>query len=125
MKKTELICIVCPLGCKMEVHLSNAEYKVTGNKCFKGYDYAIEEVTAPKRYLTSTVKIEGGNICLLPIRSKRPIPKDKLLECMQVINEAVVTAPVKMGDVIISNILSLEIDIIASRDVEAKTERIV
>lgn len=42
-------CIVCPLGCSIEVDVENGKVKeVKGCKCPRGMEWAIQEVTSPK-----------------------------------------------------------------------------
>ena len=114
----EIICIVCPIGCKMEVSKDGDKYDVTGNTCKRGYDYAVKEMTNPTRIVTSTVKITNASLNRLPVRTNKPIPKDKIFGCMKLINNVEVKAPIKMGDIIIENILNLNVNLIASRDLE-------
>jgi CxxC motif-containing protein len=90
-------------------------YNVTGNKCPRGVDYAIKEMTNPTRMVTSTVKIKGGLLPRIPVRTSKPIPKEMIFKCMEVLNDVEVNRPVKAGDVIIKNIFDLDVDIIASR----------
>lgn len=111
----ELVCIVCPRGCRLSV---DENFNVTGNACNRGPKYAIDELTNPKRMLTSTVKVINGEINLVPVVTKNPIPKDKVFEVMNEINKIKIKAPVFVGDVIISNVLNLGVDIVATRDVK-------
>lgn len=111
----ELVCIVCPRGCRLSV---DENLNVTGNACNRGPKYAIDELTNPKRMLTSTVKVIDGEINLVPVVTKNPIPKDKIFEVMNEINKIKIKAPVLVGDVIISNVLNLGVDIVATRDVK-------
>ena len=41
-----------------------------------------------------------------------------MFDCMKVINEAKVSAPVKIGDVVIKNILGTGVDIVATNNAE-------
>lgn len=114
----EIICIVCPLGCEMEVQVEVEGTEVTGvkgNRCKKGEEYARQEVFFPGRILTTTVETGNPETPLLPVRSDKPILKDKLEECMKVIAKHVVTKPLQLGDVVISNVLGLDANIITSR----------
>lgn len=111
----ELICIVCPRGCHLQVDTENG-YKVIGNACARGPAYAIEELTNPKRTVTSTVKIQNTHIPRLPVKTSADIPKQHIFDAMALLNDVVVSAPVCVGDVIIPNILNLGIDFIATRD---------
>ncbi len=113
----ELDCIVCPLSCKLIIQLENNNIiSVTGNSCPRGEVYAKEELTAPKRMLTSTVKIQNAILPLLPVVSDEPLPKEKVQECARFLRSVTVKSPVKQNDVICSNILNLGVNILSSRD---------
>ncbi|MFX1452720.1 MAG: DUF1667 domain-containing protein [Promethearchaeota archaeon] len=104
-KKT-LTCIVCPQGCPIEVWEDEGEIKVSGNTCKRGFEYALEEYKAPKRILTSTMRVKDGILPVIPVRSDIPIPKEKLFDLMKIINKIIIEAPIKMGDILIKNILN-------------------
>lgn len=117
----EMVCIVCPVGCRLsletvkETSLAQEAFEVKGNKCKRGSDYAIKEMTAPTRMLPTTVKIQKGTLNRLPVRTANPVPKEMIFDCMTVINQIEVQAPIKVGDVVIANILGTGVDIIATR----------
>jgi CxxC motif-containing protein len=113
--KRELICIVCPIGCHMEIDDSDG-FKVTGNQCPRGPVYAKEELTAPKRVITSTIKINGGIHKVVPVKTDGGIPKELNFECMKVISKLEVQAPVRMGQIVIENILDTGINLVITRD---------
>lgn len=112
-----LICIVCPRGCHLEVDDNN---NVTGNFCPRGKVYALNEITHPTRTITSTISVEGGKINRVPCVTSSPIPKENIFDVMDVIHKTKVNAPITNGQVLISNILDLGVDIIASRSIERK-----
>ena len=118
-KKT-MTCIVCPSGCPLEVWEEDGEIQVSGNTCKRGYEYALEEYKAPKRILTTTMRVKNGLLPVIPVRSNTPIPKDRLFESVKIINKMIINAPIKMGKVLIENILGLGINIVASRDLEKR-----
>jgi CxxC motif-containing protein len=100
----------------MDVQVEGAEViRLEGNKCKKGEEYARQEVFFPGRILTTTAKTTNPVAPLLPVRSRKAIPKDKLRECMRVIAKHVVTGPLQLGDVVIPDILGLDVDIVACR----------
>jgi CxxC motif-containing protein len=111
----EMVCIVCPMGCHIQVDIEN-DYKVTGNQCPRGAKYGKEELTAPTRVITSTVRIEGGLYNRLPVKTTSAIPKGLMWDCIELLNNVTVQSPVKVGDVIIKDILSTGIDLVAARD---------
>ena len=113
-----IVCVACPMGCPITVQLSDCGgiQEVTGNTCPRGKAYAITECTAPTRMLTSTVKVNGGRVNMVPVRTSQPIPKDLMFKIMKEINSVQVDAPVKTGQVIIENVLGTGADIIATNE---------
>ena len=118
MKTKELICVSCPIGCAVTVTLddNNEVVSVTGNTCKRGDSYARQECTHPERMLTSTVKVTGSRLPVVPVKSAKPVPKELLLDCMKEINQVTVEAPVHIGDVVLSNILNTGVDIVATNE---------
>jgi CxxC motif-containing protein len=112
----ELICITCPKGCHLKVDVE--ANKVTGNGCPRGAEYGINEVTHPVRVITSTVKVKNGQIPVVPVKTKTPIPKGLNFKCMEEINKATIVAPIYIGDIVIANILGTGVDVVATRNVE-------
>ncbi|AIY82290.1 MAG: DUF1667 domain-containing protein [Clostridium baratii] len=112
----ELICISCPMGCHLKVDVDNKT--VTGNTCKRGEIYGLNEVTNPVRVVTSTIKVNGGELPVVPVKTAGAIPKKLNFECMKVMNETTVNAPIKMGDILIKDVLGTGIDVVASRDIE-------
>ncbi len=111
----ELICIGCPKGCKLSVDENNG-YTVTGHSCQIGAEYGRNEILNPTRVLTTIVKIENAIHNSLPVKSSKPLPKDKLIEASRSLKDVVVKSPVKTNQVIVENILDTGINIIATRD---------
>lgn len=118
MKTKELICVSCPIGCAVTVTLddNNEVVSVTGNTCKRGDSYARQECTHPERMLTSTVKVTGSRLPVVPVKSAKPVPKELLIDCMQEINRVTVQAPVHIGDVVLANILNTGVDIVATNN---------
>lgn len=112
----DIRCIICPTGCLVHVENINGELIIEGHSCKRGEVYARDEFIAPKRILTTTMRVENGFLPLIPVRSDKPIPKDKLVETLKEIAKIQFSAPIKMGDVLIENVLELNFNIIASRD---------
>ncbi|MEW8957019.1 DUF1667 domain-containing protein [Clostridium sp.] len=109
----ELICIVCPRGCRLKVNID--EKTVTGNSCRRGEVYGINEVTNPVRVITSTVKINGASLRMLPVKTDGAIPKGLNFKCMDEIAKVELEAPIKVGQVVIENVLGTGINVIAAR----------
>lgn len=125
MEKKEMICIVCPVGCHMEVvkdGTSEDGYEVSGNQCLRGKVYGIKEMSNPTRVLTTTVKIRDGKLPRLPVATKGAIPKGLMMDAMKTINKVEVQAPVKVGKVVIKNLLNTGVNVVATRSMEADSK---
>lgn len=106
--KRELICICCPMGCQMEVEIDGKNVlSVTGNTCKRGKEYAENECTNPIRTVTSTVMSEKGEP--VSVKTDKPIPKDKIFECMKIINNTVVKTPIEIGDIVVADVFGSNI----------------
>lgn len=114
----DMVCIVCPMGCRLTITGEADALNVTGNKCNRGKAYAIEEIKSPKRMVPTTVVINDGIMKRLPVKTEAPIPKEMIFEAMDVINGVVVTAPVKCGDVVIENLLGTGVNVVATRSMK-------
>ena len=99
----DLVCIICPRGCALTVELEGKQIKsVRGNGCLRGKQYAENECLNPRRTVTSTIRCEDGR--MVSVKTDRAIPKDKVLECMKLINSATVPLPISIGDVMIKDV---------------------
>ncbi len=115
---TEMICIVCPTGCRLKVRKDKdgKVLSVTGNTCPRGEKYARQEIESPTRTLTGTVRLKGGLLPRLPVITSDAVPKDRIFDVMREINRVTAHSPVHTGDILIENVLGLGVNIVASRD---------
>lgn len=119
----DFICISCPVGCQLNVTVSDGELTgIRGNRCKKGVDYAKDEVLDPRRILTTTVAVRGGALSQLPVRTREAVPKGLISEGMRYLGRCIVDAPVCLGDVVVPDFLGTGIDVIASRSIPAASE---
>ncbi|RLF87937.1 molybdopterin oxidoreductase [Thermococci archaeon] len=94
-------CIVCPLSCAIEVEVENGEVRdVKGYTCPRGKEWAIEEVTNPKRVVMSVIPVEGGKLPTVSVKTEKPVPKDEIPELMKFLAGIKVKPPIRVGDVI-------------------------
>lgn len=113
----EFNCIVCPRGCLLHVEEVDGEFTVTGNTCQRGANFAISEMTEPKRTICSTVKTAFPEVPVLPVRVSEDIPKDRIFDVMAEINAVTLSERVGRGDVIIENVLGLGVNVISTSSV--------
>ncbi len=118
MEVKKMTCINCPLGCSLEVSIMGEDIQVSGNKCKRGYEYGINEIKDPRRIITSTIKILDGDRPLVSVKTDREIPKKLIFEAMNIINQSNAIAPVKIGDILIKNILETGANIVATSSVK-------
>lgn len=110
----ELVCIVCPKGCRLRVDEDNG-YLVSGNSCIRGAEYGKNEILNPTRVLTSTVKMEGALYRRCPVKTNIAVPKGKLFDIMNALNAVTLSSPVQVGQVIIENVCGTGADVIATK----------
>lgn len=122
MEERFLTCIGCPMGCQLTVTMEGDEVvSVAGNTCPRGDLYARKEVTNPTRIVTSTIAITGGDKERISCKTASDIPKDRIFDVMKEINRTVAAAPKKRGDVLIENVAGTGVNVIATRDIAARS----
>jgi len=118
MKKQELICINCPMGCMLSVDIDDdGSMKVTGNTCPRGEIYAKKELTNPTRIVTSIVKVMNGELPVVSVKTQSDIPKEKIEDVVAALKDIEVEAPVSIGDVIVENVCDTGVNVVATRNV--------
>lgn len=115
--KRHITCVICPVGCKISVRKKDEKYEVTGNKCPRGQEYALNELVMPKRILTTSVRVLNGELPLASAKTTGPIDRALILEKMNLISRIAVEAPVKIGDVLIDDIDGEGTSLVATRPV--------
>ena len=103
METRELICINCPLGCGLVVTMEHGTV-----------------MTAPARILTSSVRVRGGKLPVVSVKTASDIPKAKVKECAAALKKIEIQAPVAIGDVVVKDICHTGVDLIATRNVQMK-----
>ncbi len=120
MKCRTFTCIVCPNGCTIETKSETGkEIEVTGHKCKRGKEYALQELTDPRRTIATTVRISGAALPLCSVRLNRAIPKKDIFRVMEAINQVQLQAPVRIHDVVIRNVCGLDADVIVTKNMDA------
>ena len=111
----QITCINCPVGCRMTVLVEDGVVKeVTGNSCLRGKNYAMQECVAPERMVTAVVTVQNSDMPV-SVKTRTPIPKNKIFECMKQISSLKLYAPIKMGDVICPDVCGTGVDVIATK----------
>ena len=125
MESKTLTCINCPMGCQVTItyetkdgHINEETMTVTGNTCLRGKTYAISEVTDPVRTVTGTVGLSNRELRVVPVKTKTPVPKDKVSDIAKALADVKVEAPVHIGDVVIKNVCGTGSDIVITDNIE-------
>jgi len=119
MEQNKIICISCPIGCRMTIQSKDGKItSIIGNACPKGIKYAEGEFINPLRILPTTVKVIGGEFPLVSVKTKKAIPKRLLLKAMIEIAEIEVKAPIQIGQVIKDNLIGTGVSLVATRNIK-------
>lgn len=117
-QKRILTCIVCPIGCTINVQVKGSEViGIEGNTCARGKEYARDEAVAPKRTVTTSVLVTGGQMPLASVRTTGPVPKARIKAVMDAVRKKVIKAPVAVGDIVVKDVAGTGADVIATRSV--------
>jgi len=112
----EIVCIVCPNGCRIRCEQSGEAIACSGQKCKRGVDYATSELTHPMRSLTTSVKTVFPDSPVVSVRTDGEIEKNMLLAVSMALRDVLVQSRVKVGDIIAENICDTGVNIICTSD---------
>ena len=114
-------CILCPNSCEITVEYEGKTVlKTECNKCDKGREYVTQELCDPKRTVTSSVLVNGGNRPLVSVRLTAPISRDLIFPLMEKLQAMVLTAPVEPGTVVLEKVFGTDADLITTSRVAQK-----
>ena len=112
---TEMVCICCPMGCRLTVAPKDGGgWTVTGNSCPRGAKYAVQEMEAPERVVTSTVRVAGGAAPLVAAKTASPVPKGSIPACLAAIRSLSVSAPIASGQVLAPDLAGTGVALVAT-----------
>jgi len=115
--KKVLICVTCPMGCRLDVTVADGQVIVVeGQGCKRGLAYAQDEIAHPRRVVTTTVRVPEGRHPLLPVYTDGSFPKEQIFALLAELRQIAVSAPVQAGQVILADALGTGINVLASRD---------
>lgn len=114
-EKQTMICINCPKGCGLKAEWNGKAWSVSGNDCPSGEQYAIQELTDPRRILTALMRPEGSEKPV-SVKTDRPVPKGRLMECAASIYQVHPKLPIAAGDILIEDLCETGANVVATRD---------
>jgi CxxC motif-containing protein len=130
----KMVCISCPLGCRLTVTWEEgSEIRVNGNKCAKGESYAQEEILAPKRVVTATVAVAvppasttqasaaraiATTSRRLPVKTSAPLLKEHIPALLNELYKMRVKPPLSCGDTLLKDFAGSGVDLLAARSLK-------
>lgn len=122
MKSRRVVCVLCPLGCKIRIELDEKGniLSIKGNRCPRGEGYAKDEMKNPKRVVTTSVRVLDGELPLASVKTNGPIPKKYIFDLMEILKKIELKAPVKVGDVVVRNVFGTNVNVVITRSVEKR-----
>ncbi len=117
-----MICITCPKGCALQVTANGSTLVKAVGGCKRGHEYAERELTDPRRMVATTVQIEKSLHPLMPVYTTAAFPKSRIPELLTELKKIRLTAPIRMGSIILKDALGCGVDVVASRSAEIYSE---
>ena len=119
--KGQFTCVVCPTGCVVNAEWNETELLKTDHaQCKLSWDYVRGEIFDPRRTVTSTVRVDDGDLPLVSVKTDPPVPKRTVFEVMQHLSHVVVKAPVSIGDIVVTNVLGTGSNIVATKKIQRR-----
>jgi len=118
MDKKDIVCISCPIGCNLHIEFKGDEVIVTGNRCKRGENYAVNEIKNPLRVVTSNIRVKNGKYPLASVKTDGAISKNNIFDLIEALKCLSIEAPVRIGDVVIENFKDSGINIVVTREVD-------
>ena len=103
-------CIICPMGCELEIKEKDGNFVVSGNNCMRGEIYGKNEMTKPVRVVTALVYGENQ---IVSVKTDNAIDKNKINDLLDYLN----TAPrkvYKVGDIVFTSPLGLDCNVVVT-----------
>lgn len=114
-----ITCIRCPVGCRLTVQVEEGVVTaVSGNECKRGEAYAKTECVTPERMVTAVLPVKDS-IMPISVKTKNPIPKAMIQRCMEALSRLELTKPIRAGDVLLSHVDGVQVDVVATKSIPA------
>ena len=105
----ELVCIICPNSCTLNI---DDENNVSGNLCGRGREFALQEVSDPKRIVTTVCRTVFEDHPFVPVKSDGEIPKKLVKDAVREAGRHVIDSRLAIGETVIENILDTGVNIV-------------
>ena len=116
--ENQVVCNKCEEYCVIDIKTEDEVVEIIGNKCNEGIEFSEDYLKNSMDVLTTLVRIKGGQVKVVSVKSDKPIEKKLFLKCSRALSRINAGAPIKIGDVVCKNILNLGVDIICTKNVD-------
>ncbi len=111
----EIVCIACPIGCRMNVEAAGDQITISGNRCPKGEIYGREENLSPRRVVTGVVWTGSEVYPFAPVRTDAPLPRGLMRELMGALAGGKTSLPVRRGARFMEDFKGSGVNVVFSR----------
>ena len=119
--KGQFTCVVCPTSCEVNAEWNETELQNTDHaQCKLAWDFVRGEIFDPRRMVTTTVRVDDGDLPLVSVKTDPPVPKKTVFEVMQHLAHVVVKAPVNIGDIVVTDVLGTGSNVVATKKIARK-----
>ncbi len=106
--ESELVCTVCPNGCALfPTYDAEGKLEIKGASCKRGEAFGRDELTDPRRTLTTTLRVKNGARALVSVKTASQIKKGELMPLMRRLREVSADAPVQIGQTLFDDGVSV------------------
>lgn len=118
----EMVCIVCPNGCRLTVGKQGENVVVVGARCKRGENFARTELTCPTRTVTSSVKTTVSGYPVVSVKTDGEIPKDKIFPLMKLLAGYTLDKRVGLGTILIKDVLGTKVNVVTTTEMGEENE---
>lgn len=113
----DIICYLCEKGCRIRAVDKN---HLVGAECKKGEEFAVSELTAPKRVLATTMRTSLPEYPVVPVKTDGVIDKALLFDVVKALNEITVNEYKNLGEVVVKNVLNTGVNVVTTTNMWRK-----
>lgn len=117
-----ITCVVCPNGCLLQI--DETSHQILGNKCPRGINFAIDELTNPHRSFTSSVRTILPEYPVISVRTDGDIPKGKIMDLVALLKKLIIKEYLPIGTIIVHNVFGSTINVITTNNMQKGDSRV-
>ncbi|MBB6480443.1 DUF1667 domain-containing protein [Spirochaeta isovalerica] len=107
-----MTCIVCPKGCSLSIEEKEKGFRVSGALCPRGEEYALQEMTDPRRTLQTTIRTNLPGCRRVAVRTSKEVPLGEIFSYMDAIKGVILEEKKECGSVLARGLCDSDVDLI-------------